>query len=71
MSSSPGNTMYDTSVVLCEDYKDELLKIFTDHQGLTDFFTVSKKELPTSYSSREGLVINICNYERVGNVLTG
>ena len=71
MSYSLGNSVYDTSLVLCEDYKEELLKIFTDHQGLTDFLTVSKKELPTSYSNREGLVTNICNYERVGNVLTG
>ena len=35
-----------------------------------EFLTESKEELPTSYSSRVGPVENICNYERVGNVLT-
>lgn len=58
-------------LVDCEDYKEKLLEEFTDHQGLKEFLTVSKQELPTSYSSREGLVTNICNYERIGNVLTG
>ena len=67
----PGNTVYDTMLLECQDYKEEVLKLFTDHPGLTEFLTVSKQELPTSYSSREGLVKNICNYERVGNVLTG
>ena len=63
--------MYDTTLVECEDYKEEVLALFTAHAGLTEFLTISKQELPTSYSSREGLVKNICNYERVGNVLTG
>ena len=35
-----------------------------------EFLTESKEELPTSYSSRVGPVENICNHERVGNILT-
>ena len=43
--------------------------MFDNHEGLMKFLTESKEELPTSYSSRVGPVENICNYERVGNVL--
>ena len=43
--------------------------MFDNHEGLMEFLTESKEELPTSYSSRVGPVDNICNYERVGNVL--
>jgi hypothetical protein len=35
-----------------------------------EFLTESKEELPTSHSSRVGPVENICNHERVGNILT-
>ena len=62
--------MYDTSLIECADYKDEALQLFRDHAELMDFLTVSKLELPTAYSSREADVVNICNYERVGNILT-
>ena len=77
LSVAPGDsgmlshTVYDTGLVECEAYKEQAMQIFTQHQGLAQFFTVSRQELPTSYSSREGVVTNICNYERVGNVLTG
>ena len=66
-----GNNQFDTTLLACDDYKQSVMDDLTAHQGLTEFLTVSKEELPTSYSSREGLVPNICNYERVGNVLTG
>ena len=46
------------------------MQLFDDHQQLMEFLTESKEELPTSYSSRVGPVENICNYERVGNILT-
>ena len=76
LSSAPGdsgmlsNTVYDTGLVECEAYKEQAMQVFTQHLGLAQFFT-SRQELPTSYSSREGVVTNICNYERVGNILTG
>ena len=62
---------FDTTLLYCDEYKPDLIDMFDNHEELMEFLTESKEELPTSYSSRVGPVENICNYERVGNVLTG
>ena len=43
--------------------------MFDKHQEFMKFLTESKEELPTAYSSRVGKIENICNYERVGDIL--
>ena len=64
-----GNEIFDTDFAMCDGLSD-MINHFDNHKDLMDFLT-SKDELPTAYSSHKSVTENICNYERIGNILTG
>ena len=71
MTKYLGNEVFDTTYAACDDYKPDMIKEFDEHKELMEFLTVSKSELPTTYSSHSSSVENICNHERTSNILAG